>query len=929
MAQAFSGTYVLVGSTNNVASLEYNGMTIPDLTPSALTKVGITSSSSSGNFRGNNWPTGATTGSDTFTGSVDLGKYIQFTITAGTGKLIDDPTITFGVGRSGTGPRQWQWRSSVDNYASPIPVSTLASGPTQNAGVITCPDTDTNWTGNVIETTYQDLTSVTFRLYGYNSESTTGTGGLAGNLTLGGTLVDSGGALTVSISPASFAESATNPAATGTVTRTGDTSSAVMVNLSSSDESEATVPVSVEILANETQATFPVTAVNDNLPDGNIPVTITATATGLTAGNFQVTVQDDGDVAPVLISQYYEGAGSDKYIELYNPTAGPVDLTGFVLTNWTNASTQDWKSAGNTPTGQLALPAVVIPAGGYYLIKGIGSAAPSYAVDYANLTDSIVVAGFNGDDSVVLYQSNVFSPGNILDAVSFTDAGNQGVDTSFYRLTNDPGYNVTPGSNVTSFPAVWGSKTLAQVAAAQVGDPWVLRGSAEPVGLALSISPASFLENAGNDIATGTVTIPSSLEANLTVNLSSSDTTEATVPASVTIDAGQTSATFPVNAVDDGILDGAQSVVIDASATGYLNGLFTLTVNDDGEAVPAPTLSPGAIAFVGYNADGTDDLAFVALSPIAAGDKIYITDNEWNGEPVGGTGAFNTGEGLLVWTAPVGGVAAGTVVTLNSVSTTSPATNQGTVTRSGNFFANADSETIYAYQGNLVGASGFLAGIATHAVDSFVGTGLTASHIVYLPEDVDVAIYTGSRSSRPSFAGYLTLLGDTTNNWITEDGSGDQHNNAIAPDLPFDTTVFTLTSGGDDFAAWIDGFEVGLLTGFNDDFDNDGLDNALENILGSDPSVANQGLSAVSTGTGTLKFRHTRNGTPANDLTPSYEWSPDLVNWYASGANAGGVTVTFGTPTVEDAGPPELVEVTASITGTAPKVFARIKVEQN
>jgi hypothetical protein len=397
----------------------------------------------------------------------------------------------------------------------------------------------------------------------------------------------------------------------------------------------------------------------------------------------------------------------------------------------------------------------------------------------------------------------------------------------------------------------------------------------------------------------------------------------------VTIDAGQTSATFQVNAVDDEILDGAQSVVIAASATGYLNGLFTLTVNDDGEAIPAPTLSPGAIAFTGYNADGNDDLAFVALSPIAAGDKIYITDNEWNGEPVGGTGAFNTGEGLLVWTAPVGGVAAGTVVTLNSVSTTSPATNQGTVTRSGNFFANADSETIYAYQGNLVGASGFLAGIATHAVDSFVGTGLTASHIVYLPEDVDVAIYTGSRSSRTSFAGYLTLLGDTTNNWITEDGSGDQHNNAIAPDLPFDTTVFTLTSGGDDFAAWIDGFEVGLLTGFNDDFDNDGLDNAMENILGSDPSVANQGLSAVSTGTGTLKFRHTRNGTPANDLTPSYEWSPDLVNWYASGANAGGVTVTFGTPTVEDAGPPELVEVTANITGTAPKVFARIKVEQN
>jgi hypothetical protein len=45
--------------------------------------------------------------------------------------------------------------------------------------------------------------------------------------------------------------------------------------------------------------------------------------------------------------------------------------------------------------------------------------------------------------------------------------------------------------------------------------------------------------------------------------------------------------------------------------------------------------------------------------------------------------------------------------------------------------------------------------------------------------------------------------------------------------------------------------------------------------------------------------------------------------------NAGGITVTFGTPTVEAAGPPELVEVTASITGTASKVFARVKVVQN
>ena len=56
-------------------------------------------------------------------------------------------------------------------------------------------------------------------------------------------------------------------------------------------------------------------------------------------------------------------------------------------------------------------------------------------------------------------------------------------------------------------------------------------------------------------------------------------------------------------------------------------------------------LGPGSIAFVGYNADGNDNLAFVALEPIAAGTVIHFTDNEWDGS------AFNTGESTWSWTA--------------------------------------------------------------------------------------------------------------------------------------------------------------------------------------------------------------------------------------------------------------------------------------
>jgi hypothetical protein len=148
---------------------------------------------------------------------------------------------------------------------------------------------------------------------------------------------------------------------------------------------------------------------------------------------------------------------------------------------------------------------------------------------------------------------------------------------------------------------------------------------------------------------------------------------------------------------------------------------------------------------------------------------------------------------------------------------------------------------------------------------------------------------------------------------------------------PTPGTTNVPTAPGNNSADWIDGFEVGLLTGFNDDFDNDGLDNALENILGSSPAVANQGLTAVSVSAGSLKFRHTLAAEVdiADDLTYEYEWSANLVNWQASGVEAGGITVTFGLPAVITPGTPDLVEVTATVAGTgASKVFARLRVDQ-
>jgi hypothetical protein len=93
----FDATYTF-GTDGNVASFAYNGTTNAGVAIGNILKVGVTTSSSSGNFRASNWSLGATNGSDSFTGSVDLGKYIGFTITPNSGYTVTINSITFGVG---------------------------------------------------------------------------------------------------------------------------------------------------------------------------------------------------------------------------------------------------------------------------------------------------------------------------------------------------------------------------------------------------------------------------------------------------------------------------------------------------------------------------------------------------------------------------------------------------------------------------------------------------------------------------------------------------------------------------------------------------------------------------------------------------------------------------------------------------------------
>jgi hypothetical protein len=106
----------------------------------------------------------------------------------------------------------------------------------------------------------------------------------------------------------------------------------------------------------------------------------------------------------------------------------------------------------------------------------------------------------------------------------------------------------------------------------------------------------------GNGVLSGqgSVTLHAVQATNVVVTLASLNTGEVTVPASVTILAGQLSATFDVTIRDDTVIDGTQTAIITATVTGGGSAAGAISVQDnDGSATLRVTAPPSATEGVG------------------------------------------------------------------------------------------------------------------------------------------------------------------------------------------------------------------------------------------------------------------------------------------------------------------------------------------
>lgn len=97
----------------------------------------------------------------------------------------------------------------------------------------------------------------------------------------------------------------------------------------------------------------------------------------------------------------------------------------------------------------------------------------------------------------------------------------------------------------------------------------------------LSVSlPASAAKSAGTLTNAGTVSMAATAQADVTVNLISSDPSKLMVPSTVTIPNGQTSAVFSVTVPDNTLIDGSQVVIVTADVPGWTDGSNSMTIVD-------------------------------------------------------------------------------------------------------------------------------------------------------------------------------------------------------------------------------------------------------------------------------------------------------------------------------------------------------------
>lgn len=421
----------------------------------------------------------------------------------------------------------------------------------------------------------------------------TNPGNAAGTLQV---LVKDDDFLELTIDKTEISEDAGDGAARAKVRRESATDEALEVTLTNSDASEISIPTTVTIPAGKKRVFFNINAVDDGLNDATQEVTIAAAALNHTSSARTIDVTDAAGLT-LSFPDDVNSAGEE---------VGAAALTGTV-TREGDVSEELLVTLLSSDTSELTVTSVTIEA---------GSASATFPVDTvdddeADLTQTVTITasadGFPNttinvdvlDDDAVI--TATIDPSTISEAEGTTTVTlTRNSDTTDELIVNvsapdselavPASVTFEAGEDTATFDAMAIDNsdvqddrdvTITVDAPLHVGDSVSVTILDDEPQLRLSLADSLVGEAFGNGGTTATVRRNTATTEDLVVTVASSDESEATVPSTVTILAGQESVTFDIDVVDDDIVDGLQSVNLTVSATDHAGDSEQLQVNDD------------------------------------------------------------------------------------------------------------------------------------------------------------------------------------------------------------------------------------------------------------------------------------------------------------------------------------------------------------
>ncbi len=392
--------------------------------------------------------------------------------------------------------------------------------------------------------------------------------------------------------PATLTEG-TTPTNNASVSLNFPASAPITFALSANPASQLTVPATVTVPAGQTQIVFTVVAVNDTQLDGSVPVTVTASAPPLAVATAQTTTLDNEipALSLTLPATMLEGTAGTGTATISGPLQVPLDV-----------------NLSSSATATLTVPATAtIPAGQ----TSVSFALTAINDALVNLTRSVTITASGtgatattGNLSVlddeappvatltlpVQLTEGTSASNNATLALSFAPAVALTV-----TLSASPGGELSIPSSVT-VPA---GQTQVIFTAQAVNDSKIdgnilVTVSASASGIASVTAQATAVDNETRVLAltlptalqegtTGSATanIPGTLTTPLDVALSNSNASVLTVPATVTIPAGQTQVTFNVTAIENDLREGTKTVNLGAAAATFTSASRSLLVRDN------------------------------------------------------------------------------------------------------------------------------------------------------------------------------------------------------------------------------------------------------------------------------------------------------------------------------------------------------------